>query len=185
MKENYEFKPIKLFFKNLPCVTSCLCREFSKKICIYIGIMVKVFTNGLEDQGLILGRVIPKTQKMVLDASLLSTHHYKVWIKSKWINPGKGVVPSPTSRCSSYWKREPSSRPLLQSANLHKYIYIYIYIYTHTHTYIYIYIYIYTLKGIGLQMISNLVFRFLSFHILVLCFWLYIWKFWMVKLFLL
>ena len=22
----------------------------------------------------------------------------------KWINPGKGVAPSPTSRCSSYWK---------------------------------------------------------------------------------
>ena len=24
-----------------------------------------------------------KTQKMVLDASLLNTHHYKVWIKGK------------------------------------------------------------------------------------------------------
>ena len=23
----------------------------------------------------------------------------------KWSNPGKGVAPSPTSRCSSYWKR--------------------------------------------------------------------------------
>ena len=23
----------------------------------------------------------------------------------KWSNPGKGVVPSPTPRCSSYWKR--------------------------------------------------------------------------------
>ena len=29
------------------------------------------------------GRVIPKTQKMVLDASLLITQHYKVWIKGK------------------------------------------------------------------------------------------------------
>ena len=26
---------------------------------------------------------IPKTQKMVLDASLLNTQHYKVWIKGK------------------------------------------------------------------------------------------------------
>ena len=26
------------------------------------------------------------------------------WSKVKWSNPGKGVVPSPTSRCCSYWK---------------------------------------------------------------------------------
>ena len=29
------------------------------------------------------GRVIPKTQKMVLDAALLSIQHYKVGIKGK------------------------------------------------------------------------------------------------------
>ena len=28
-------------------------------------------------------KVSPKTQKMVLDASLLNTQHYKVWIKDK------------------------------------------------------------------------------------------------------
>ena len=42
-----------------------------------------MFTNGLGGQGLIPGRVIPKTQKMVLDAALLNTQHYKVWIKGK------------------------------------------------------------------------------------------------------
>ena len=61
--------------------------------------MARVFTNGLGDWGSILDRVIPKTQKMVLDATLLNTH-YKVRIK--WSNPGNGVVPSPTPRCSSY-----------------------------------------------------------------------------------
>ena len=45
--------------------------------------MVRVFANGLEDLGSIPGRVIPKTQKMVLDASLLNIQHYKVWIKDK------------------------------------------------------------------------------------------------------
>ena len=45
--------------------------------------MIRVFTNGLGDQGSIPGRVIPKTQKMALDASLLYTQHYKVRIKSK------------------------------------------------------------------------------------------------------
>ena len=54
--------------------------------------MIRVFTNGLEDWGSITGRVIPKTQKMVLDAALLNTQHYKVRIKgkveqfSKWSN---------------------------------------------------------------------------------------------------
>ena len=43
--------------------------------------------------------VIIKTQKMVIDASLLNTHHYKVRIKSKWSNIGKGVAPSLTPRC--------------------------------------------------------------------------------------
>ena len=37
-----------------------------------IGMMVRVFANGPGDLGSIPGRVIPKTQKMVLDASLLT-----------------------------------------------------------------------------------------------------------------
>ena len=37
--------------------------------------MVRVFANGPGD--------IPKTQKMVLDASLLNTQHYEVRIKGK------------------------------------------------------------------------------------------------------
>ena len=41
------------------------------------------FTSGPGDWGSIPGRVIPKTQKMVLDAVLLNTQHYKVRIKSK------------------------------------------------------------------------------------------------------
>ena len=35
------------------------------------------------DWGSILGWVIPKTQIMVLDATLLNTQHYKIGIKSK------------------------------------------------------------------------------------------------------
>ena len=52
-------------------------------IYIYIGLMSRVFANGLGDRGSILDRVIPKTQKMVLDAALLNTHNYKVRIKGK------------------------------------------------------------------------------------------------------
>ena len=45
--------------------------------------MSRVFANGLVDQGSIPGRVIPKTQKMVLDSALVNTQHYKVSIKGK------------------------------------------------------------------------------------------------------
>ena len=69
-----------------------------------IGLGVRVFANGPGDLGSIPGRVIPKTQKMVLDASLLNTQHYKVWIKGKVEQSREGVAPSPTHCCSSYWK---------------------------------------------------------------------------------
>ena len=45
--------------------------------------MNRVFANGLGDRCSIPGRVIPKTQKMVLDATLLNTQPYKVRIKGK------------------------------------------------------------------------------------------------------
>ena len=52
-------------------------------ICPDIGIMVRVFAIGSGGLGSIPGRVIPKTLKMILDASLLNTQHYKVRIKGK------------------------------------------------------------------------------------------------------
>ena len=60
---------------------------YKKKKCLVytknqaIGLMSRVFTNGLGDQGSIPSRVIPKTQKTVLDDGLLKTQHYKVRIK--------------------------------------------------------------------------------------------------------
>ena len=41
-----------------------------------IGLVGRVFANGPGDLGSILGRVIPKTLKMVLDTSLLNTQQY-------------------------------------------------------------------------------------------------------------
>ena len=69
-----------------------------------IGLAVRVFANGPGDLGSIPGRVIPKTQKMVLDPSLLNTQHYKVRIKGKVEQSREGVAPSPTPWCSSYRK---------------------------------------------------------------------------------
>ena len=88
-------------------------------ICMYIyGLLCRVFNNGLGNRGSILGRVIPKTQKMVLDTSLLNTQHYKVRIKGKIEPSREGVAPSPTSWCSKLSKREPSGYPRLWSPTL-------------------------------------------------------------------
>ena len=88
-----------------------------------IGLGVRVFANGPGDLGSIPGRVIPKTQKMVLDASLLNTQHYKVRIKGKVEQSREGVAPSPTPWCSSY--RKGSLRVTLDyGRQLYFYIYI-------------------------------------------------------------
>ena len=79
-----------------------------------------VFTNGPGDLG--------SDSKIVLDASLFNTQHYKVRNKGKENNPGKGVAPSPTPLCSSFWKVTFGS-PLTTINLLDIYIYIYIYIY--------------------------------------------------------
>ena len=47
------------------------------------GLVGRVFDNGPRDLGLIPGRVIPKTLKMLLDSSLLNTQQYKVRMKGK------------------------------------------------------------------------------------------------------
>ena len=80
---------------------------------IYIGLVGKVFANGPVNWGSIPGWIIPETQKMVLDAALLNTQHYKVQIRVKWSSPGKGLA-----------LRE----PLTTFTNFTLYIYIYIYI---------------------------------------------------------
>ena len=48
-----------------------------------IGLMSRMFANGSGDWGSIPSRVIPKTQKMLFDVSLLNNVHYKMRIKSK------------------------------------------------------------------------------------------------------
>ena len=51
-----------------------------------IGLMSRVFANGPGDRGSIpkiQKLLVAKIQKMVLDAALLSTHHYKLRIKGK------------------------------------------------------------------------------------------------------
>ena len=58
-----------------------------------------VLFKDLGDRGSIPGLVIPKTQNIVLNTSLLSIQHYMVDIKGK---------------VEQFWKRVPSGRPRLR-----------------------------------------------------------------------
>ena len=49
--------------------------------------MGRVFTNGPGVPASMLGQVMPKTQKMVLDNELLNIQNYKVRIKRKGLHP--------------------------------------------------------------------------------------------------
>ena len=69
-----------------------------------ISLISRVFANGPGDRGSIPDRVIPNTQKMVLDAAFFNTQNYKVRIRCIVSNPGEGVAPSPSPRCSIYLK---------------------------------------------------------------------------------
>ena len=66
--------------------------------------MVRVIANGPGDQSSVPSLVILMTQKMILDAFLLNTQHYKIWIKGKWSNTGIGVAPTRTPQYESYSK---------------------------------------------------------------------------------
>ena len=74
LKIQFIHSPVIIFtFKVIPL----------EKVWTHLSPPVMGFTNGPGDLGSIPGWVIPKTQKMVLGASLLNTQHYKVQIKGK------------------------------------------------------------------------------------------------------
>ena len=70
--------------------------------------MNRMFANGPEDQVSIPGRIIPKTFKMVPDAALLNTQHYKVRINGEEVQSTVLLI----------LKREPSGHHRLRSPTL-------------------------------------------------------------------
>ena len=94
--------------------------------------MVRVFAKWFRRPGFNPSLSFTKDKKWYC---LLNTQHYKVWIKSKWSNPGGAAI-----------EKEPSGHLQLRSANL--------YTCAHTHTYIYMYIYIYICRKIDNKVIQ-------------------------------
>ena len=71
--------------------------------------MSSVFANGPGNRGSIPGQVIPKTQKIVLDAALFNTQHYKVRIKGKVEQSREWNSTLPYNLVPLLLKRKPSS----------------------------------------------------------------------------
>ena len=69
-----------------------------------ICLISRVFANGPRYRGSIPGRFIPKIQKWYLMRPYLTLSIIRWGSSVNWSNPGKGVAPFPTPRCSSYWK---------------------------------------------------------------------------------
>ena len=88
--------------------------------------MSKVFANGPGNQGSIPGRVILKTQKMVLGVALLNTQHYKVRIKGKLEQSREWSSALPYTSVLWLLKREPSGHPQLRSPTTYLYIYLFV-----------------------------------------------------------
>ena len=74
------------------------------KMCTYFWITISLW-EGINSP-LVQSQVesYQRLKKIILDASLLNTQHYKVQIKSKWSNLGKIVAPFSIPWCSSNWK---------------------------------------------------------------------------------
>ena len=81
--------------------------------------MNRGFVNGLGDRSSIPGHVIPKTQKMVLDAVLFNTQHYNVRIKGKVEQSREWS----SAHHNTSMKRELSVHPRLRSPTLLTYMY--------------------------------------------------------------
>ena len=104
-------------------------------IYIWIVLVSRVFTDGLGDGGLITGRVIRKTQKMILDTFNFTITRYVSIVNGS--NSDKRILPSLKPRYSSYWK-EALSHPRLRSLNFHLLIYPHTHTHARTHTHLYI-----------------------------------------------
>ena len=83
----------------LRCITTLQC-SYTRRT----GRAGRVFANGPGNQGSIPGRVILKTQKMYLMPPCLTLSIIRYGSRIKWSNPAKGLEPSPTPWCCSWWK---------------------------------------------------------------------------------
>ena len=100
-----------------------------------------------------------KDTKIIHDASLFNSQHYKVQNKDKRSNPGNWVALYPRPRTCTYWKGS-LSVTLDYRHQVTIYIYIYIYIYTYV-----------CVGGGGVRLFKNWFYMEIKF--LILRYWFY------------
>ena len=163
--EKYSHLDVRVVY-NCLCVFMCV---FVKIIFVYyrvwnqpIGIMLRVFSNGPGDRVSMPGKVIAKTQKMVLDSSCLTFRILRHGTRVKWSNPWKGIAPSPTPRCVKF-----AARRMHHRTHIHTYYHLY----EHTQKYAnVIYIHIHTKRVVHHPKILLIVFfDCLNFSNIFLC----------------
>ena len=79
-----------------------------------MGVVGRVSGHGLGDRDSIPGQVIRKTQKMVLDATLHNTQHFKVHINGKVEQFREISCPVPCNSMLKQLKKEHSGHPGLR-----------------------------------------------------------------------
>ena len=79
--------PVKCLYSSAEKANNIDVEKYNKVFFLFLELSTwlvgRVFAIGPGDLGSILGHVLPKTLKRVLDTSLLSTKQYKVRIKGK------------------------------------------------------------------------------------------------------
>ena len=68
-----------VFWIQIPLALKYNVENSSKYLWWPIGILIRVFATSTGNLGLIPDRVIPKTQKIVIDASLQNTQYYHIY----------------------------------------------------------------------------------------------------------
>ena len=91
--------------------TICFRNGLKKRLKIGIILSLISMCYGAGDWGSIPGRVIPKTQKTVLDVALLNSQHYKVQIQGKVEQSKEWSCALPYTLVQQLLKREPSGHP--------------------------------------------------------------------------
>ena len=136
------------------CLTLCVCVCVYEwvSVCVYIYIYIcQCLVSPMAWEIWVQSQVelYQRLKKWYLMPPCLTLSIIRYSLRVQWGNHGKGVAPSSTPWCSSYWKGslqvtfDYGHQLYFTYIFAHTHIYVYAHTHTHTHIYIYIYIYIY------------------------------------------
>ena len=133
----------------------------------FIGLVGRVFANGPGDLGSIQVTSYQRLLEWYLIPPGLTLTNIRYVSRGKWSNPGKGVVPSPTPWCSSYWKGS-----LLVTLDYSRQLsYLLIYIYTYKYSYIWLVVSSYGISILLSCLMPNPLYIYIYIYIYIYDLW--------------